>query len=84
MSALGQKQTCAAHKGMSALPLIATAKADILPNLKSGLSRENLEGNGPHVPHPKLACRGLPARSRNLRSNQSLLLVSAKREFFKN
>ena len=29
MSALGQKQTCAAQKVMSALPLIATAKADI-------------------------------------------------------
>ena len=28
MSALGQKQTCAAQKGMSALPPIATAKAD--------------------------------------------------------
>ena len=29
MSALGQKQTCAAQKPMSALPLIATVKADI-------------------------------------------------------
>jgi hypothetical protein len=29
MSALGQKQTCAVQKGMSALPPIATAKADI-------------------------------------------------------
>ena len=29
MSALGQKQTCAAQKGMSALPPKATAKADI-------------------------------------------------------
>jgi hypothetical protein len=28
MSALGQKQTYAPHKRMSALPLIATAKAD--------------------------------------------------------
>ena len=28
MSALGQKQTCAAQKVMSALPPIATAKAD--------------------------------------------------------
>src|SRR5215831_7375998 len=28
MSALGQKQTCAAQNGMSALPPIATAKAD--------------------------------------------------------
>jgi hypothetical protein len=28
MSALGQKQTYAVHKAMSALPLIATAKAD--------------------------------------------------------
>jgi hypothetical protein len=29
MSALGQKQTCAVHWAMSALPLIATVKADI-------------------------------------------------------
>ena len=29
MSALGQKQTCAPQNAMSALPLIATAKADI-------------------------------------------------------
>jgi len=29
MSALGQKQTYAVHKAMSALPPIATAKADI-------------------------------------------------------
>jgi len=29
MSALGQKQTCAAQKGMSALPPKATTKADI-------------------------------------------------------
>ena len=29
MSALGQKQTCAPQKAMSALPLIATAKADM-------------------------------------------------------
>jgi len=28
MSALGQKHTSALHKGMSALPPIATAKAD--------------------------------------------------------
>src|SRR5262249_43780693 len=30
MSALGQKQTCAVQNGMSALPPIATAKADML------------------------------------------------------
>jgi hypothetical protein len=29
MSALGQKQTCAMHQAMSALPPIATAKADM-------------------------------------------------------
>ena len=29
MSASGQKRICATHKGMSALPPIATAKADI-------------------------------------------------------
>ena len=32
MSALGQKQTCAPQKGMSALPPIATKKADITPH----------------------------------------------------
>jgi len=31
MSALGQKQTCAVQKAMSALPPITTEKADILP-----------------------------------------------------
>jgi hypothetical protein len=31
MSALGQKQTFAVHKGMSALRPIATAKADMYP-----------------------------------------------------
>ena len=31
MSALGQKQTCAMHQPMSALPLIATVKADMYP-----------------------------------------------------
>ncbi|MGA7210245.1 MAG: hypothetical protein WBX78_15345, partial [Pseudolabrys sp.] len=30
MSALGQKQTCAAQEGMSASPPVATAKADIV------------------------------------------------------
>jgi hypothetical protein len=29
MSALGHKQTCAPQKAMSALPLVATAKADM-------------------------------------------------------
>ena len=33
MSALGHKQTCASQKAMSALPPIATAKADILNRL---------------------------------------------------
>jgi hypothetical protein len=33
MSALGQKQTCAVQKGVSALPPIATAKADIAVHL---------------------------------------------------
>jgi hypothetical protein len=31
LSALGQKQTCAVQQPMSALPPIATAKADIQP-----------------------------------------------------
>jgi hypothetical protein len=35
MSALGQKRTCAVHKPMSALPPIATAKAD-MPSYKRG------------------------------------------------
>jgi len=37
MSALGQKQTPALQKGMSALPLIATAKADMPQNVMSAL-----------------------------------------------
>jgi len=37
MSALGQKQTCAAQKGMSALPPIATAKADSRKMVMSAL-----------------------------------------------
>ena len=39
MSALGQKQTCAAHKSMSALPLIATVKADIAVLTEGGAFR---------------------------------------------
>jgi len=35
MSALGQKQTYAAQQSMSALPPIATAKADIVQPAKS-------------------------------------------------
>src|SRR6476646_9613919 len=31
MSALGQKRTCAVHQPLSALPPIATVKADICP-----------------------------------------------------
>src|SRR5262245_41351726 len=37
MSALGQKQTYAAHKLMSALPPIATAKADMCGALGTGI-----------------------------------------------
>src|SRR4029079_5022132 len=37
MSALGQKQTYAVHKGMSALPPIATAKADMPQMVMSAL-----------------------------------------------
>ena len=39
MSALGQKQTCALHKPMSALPLIATVKADIAVPTEGGAFR---------------------------------------------
>ena len=38
MSALGQKQTCAVHQPMSALPPIATAKADIDRCLVCGIA----------------------------------------------
>jgi hypothetical protein len=37
MSALGQKQTCAPQNAMSALPLIATAKADMPQTVMSAL-----------------------------------------------
>jgi hypothetical protein len=37
MSALGQKQTCAAQKAMSALHPIATAKADMPKTVMSAL-----------------------------------------------
>ena len=37
MSALGQKQTYAVQKGMSTLPLIATAKADSRKTVMSAL-----------------------------------------------
>jgi len=37
MSALGQKQTCAVQKGMSALPPKATAKADMPQMVMSAL-----------------------------------------------
>jgi hypothetical protein len=37
MSALGQKQTCAVQNGMSALPPIATAKADMPQMVMSAL-----------------------------------------------
>ena len=39
---LGQKQTFAAHKTMSALPLIATVKADIAVPTEGGASRISL------------------------------------------
>ena len=38
MSALGQKQTCAVPKGMSALPPKATLKADIDWRLQAALT----------------------------------------------
>jgi hypothetical protein len=38
MSALGQKQTCAAQQAMSALPPIATAKADMPQMVMSALA----------------------------------------------
>ena len=37
MSALGQKQTCAAQNVMSALPLLATAKANFRKRVMSAL-----------------------------------------------
>jgi hypothetical protein len=40
MSALGQKQTCAPQKVMSALPPIATAKADFPQTVMSALPQK--------------------------------------------
>jgi hypothetical protein len=40
MSALGQKQTCAVQKGMSAIPPMATAKADIFADRGAVLKNE--------------------------------------------
>jgi hypothetical protein len=45
MSALGQKRTCAAQKGVSALPPIATVKAD--PNNLMLGSRVNQQQDYP-------------------------------------
>ena len=47
MAALGQKQTCAAHQPMSALPPIATVKADIARKHGYALSSRH-SGQGTH------------------------------------
>ena len=44
MSALGQKQTCAAHKGTSALPLKADMDASFNRGVRAACSR-SLRGN---------------------------------------
>ena len=50
MSALGQKQTCAMHQPMSALPPIATAKADMPQTLMSALHpKADMCGANRHV-----------------------------------
>jgi hypothetical protein len=50
MSALGQKQTYAVHQPMSALPPIATAKADMQQTVMSALySKADMCGAVPHV-----------------------------------
>ena len=57
MSALGQKRTCAVQKGMSALPLIATVKADIaLQDACS--SRRHLSTAAPEICAPSSFCFG--------------------------
>jgi hypothetical protein len=60
MSALGQKRTCAVQKGMSALPPIATAKADFPHKVTSALPSKadikRVEAVSPPSPiSPKLA-----------------------------
>ena len=55
VSALGQKRTYAVHNGMSALPPIATAEADIVKLLveapmwllRGGLIKDNFHGSVP-------------------------------------
>jgi hypothetical protein len=42
MSALGQKQTCAVQNVMSALPTIATEKADIRTNARARLVKKTV------------------------------------------
>jgi hypothetical protein len=49
MSALGQKPTCAPQKAMSALPRIATAKADFRKRRASNGPRFPIRTTGPHL-----------------------------------
>jgi hypothetical protein len=50
MSALGQKQTCAMHQPMSALPPRATAKADMPQKVMSALPlKADMCGANVHV-----------------------------------
>ena len=68
MSALGQKQTFALQKAMSALPPIATAKADICTTSNRWMLRQ---ANNPRAPmpitsrtlHPRNATRMLASGS---------------------
>ena len=63
MSALGQKQTCAVQNGMSALPPIATAKADsrkgacpLYPRKRTGAVQWSMSALGQkrtHAPQQK-------------------------------
>src|SRR5262245_26414532 len=56
MSALGHKQTCAIHQPMSALPPIATAKADMPQMVMSALlPKADMCGANEHVRYGPIA-----------------------------
>src|SRR5262245_41450185 len=71
MSALGQKQTCASQKAMSALPRIATAKAN---------SRESHVCFTPESGHVRRTCPcPLRAKSRHDRPHSSTLATKQEK-----
>jgi hypothetical protein len=74
MSALDQKQTCAPQKAMSALPLIATAKANsrkrsclLYPRKRTCAVQLQMSAKGHKRTYTKLACHYSITSSRNNR-----------------